>query len=67
MAKMFGCSDRTPRERSYRLRPGDQVPTRLVSIREIMQRPEFALGAADARAGRGYPRNYDTWGHTNDG
>jgi hypothetical protein len=54
MAKMFGCSKRT------------QVPTRPATIREIMERPEFALGVADARADRGYPVDYDSWAHTND-
>jgi hypothetical protein len=50
-------------KRGYRLRTGDQVPTRLVTVAEIMQQPEFARGAADVRAGRGYPTDYDAWGH----
>ena len=39
----------------------EQVETEGVSIREIMADPKFALGAADARAGRGYHPNYDRW------
>jgi hypothetical protein len=39
----------------------DQVPTRPVSARWIMSQPTFALGAADARAGRGIHRDYDLW------
>ena len=31
---------------------GDQVPTMPVSAQWIMSQPTFALGAADARAGR---------------
>jgi hypothetical protein len=50
----------------YRLRPGDQVPTRPVTIHEIMSSWAFALGAADARAGRGYRADYDSWSDTND-
>ena len=45
----------------YRLRKGDQIPTRTVTIVEIMSGPSFALGVADARAGRGYHRDYDLW------
>jgi hypothetical protein len=40
------------RECSYRLREGDQVPTRPTTIAAIMSDPSFALGVADARAGR---------------
>jgi hypothetical protein len=50
----------------YRLRDGDQIPTRPVTLREIMSDPKFALGVADARAGRGYPTSYDNWKDTND-
>ena len=50
----------------YRLRPGAQIPTRRTTLREIMSDPKFALGVADARAGRGYPPTYDTWADTND-
>ena len=39
----------------------EQVPTRPVSARWIMSQPAFALGAADARAGRGTHRDYDLW------
>jgi hypothetical protein len=45
----------------YRLRPGDQIPTRPVTLEEIMGRPQFALGVADARAARRYHRDYDLW------
>ena len=45
----------------YRLRKGDQVPTRCISIATIMGAPSFQLGVADARAGRGYHRDYDIW------
>jgi len=40
---------------------GEQVPTRPVSVLSIMSQPTFALGAADARAGRGAHRDYDLW------
>ena len=39
----------------------DQVPTQPVSARWIMSQPTFALGAADARAGRGIHGDYDLW------
>jgi hypothetical protein len=52
-------------KRGYRLREGDQIPTRLVSFVEIMSQPEFALGVADARAGRPYRSAYGAW-RTND-
>jgi hypothetical protein len=52
-------------KRGYRLRDGDQVPTKTVSIEEIMSDPKFAQGVADVRAGCGYPEDYDCWGHTN--
>ena len=38
-----------------------QVPTRPVSSHWIMSRPTFALGVADARAGRGTHRDYELW------
>jgi hypothetical protein len=38
-----------------------QIATRLVTILEIMSDPKFALGVADARAGRGFPADYDRW------
>jgi hypothetical protein len=50
-----------------RLRDGDQVPTRPVTILEIMNTRTFALGVADVRAGRGYHSDYDRWKHTDDG
>jgi hypothetical protein len=40
---------------------GDQVPTMPVSAHWIMSQPTFALGAADARAGRGAHLDYDLW------
>jgi hypothetical protein len=43
---------------------GDQIPTIPVTVAEIMASPTFSLGTADARAGRGYRRDYQTW-HTN--
>jgi hypothetical protein len=55
----------TPLKRGYRLRDGDQVPTVPATIREIMADPAFGRGVADVRAGRGYPRDFDAWGHTN--
>ena len=48
-----------------RLRKGEQVPVRSVTVQEIMSCPYFALGVADVRAGRGFRADYDTWGHTN--
>jgi hypothetical protein len=50
----------------YRLHGGDQIPTRSVTIVEIMSAPMFELGVADVRADRGYPLGYDLWGDTND-
>lgn len=37
----------------YRLFQGDQIPTRPVTIQEIVAMPTFALGVADVRARRG--------------
>jgi hypothetical protein len=45
----------------FRLRPGDQIATRLVTIQEIMSQPQFVLGVSDARAGRRYRADYDLW------
>jgi hypothetical protein len=53
------------RKSEYRLRDGDQVPTQPTTILEIMSSPAFALGVADARAGRPYCPGYDTWSDTN--
>lgn len=50
----------------YRLHEGAQVPTRSVSVVEIMSAPKFAKGVADVRAGRGYPPDYDAWEDTNE-
>src|SRR5262249_30873330 len=46
---------------SYGKDDDDQVPTRPVSAHWIMSRPTFALGVADARAGRGTHRDYELW------
>jgi hypothetical protein len=40
---------------------GDQVETCATTIPAIMKSVTFALGVADARAGRGYHRDYDLW------
>ena len=42
----------------------DQITTHTTTILEIMSAPHFALGVADARAGRPYRDGYQTW-HTN--
>jgi hypothetical protein len=47
--------------RGYRLCEGAQIPTRPTTIVEIMSHPSFVLGVADARAGRGYHKDYDLW------
>jgi hypothetical protein len=52
-------------KRGYRLRDGDQVPTKMTTVLEVMSQPHFALGVADKRAGRGYRADYDCWGHSN--
>jgi hypothetical protein len=49
----------------YRFRDGYQVPTRPTTIPAIMQTPTFALGVADARAGRAFHPDTDLW-HPND-
>lgn len=53
-------------KRGYKLHDGDQVPTRLTTVAEIIRHPKFARGVADRRAGRGYPADYDAWEDTND-
>jgi hypothetical protein len=50
----------------YTLRDGDQVPTRRVSVEEIIRDPKFAQGVKDARAGRPFPADFDAWEHGND-
>jgi hypothetical protein len=45
----------------YRRREGDQVPVRPTTIPEIMATVTFALGVADARAGRPFHRDFDLW------
>lgn len=47
----------------YRLREGAQIPTSTTTVREIMASPLFKRGADDARAGKPYPLDYDTWSH----
>jgi hypothetical protein len=49
----------------YRLRDGDQIPTPVTTLREIMSSPTFALGVEDVRAGRGFRDGYDEWSDTN--
>lgn len=39
----------------------EQEPTVSTTIEQIMLRPSFTLGVADARAGRPYHRDYDLW------
>jgi hypothetical protein len=46
-------------------RMGDQIPTHVTTIEEIMSSHTFALSVADVRAGRPVHRDYDKW-HTND-
>jgi hypothetical protein len=53
-------------KRGYKLRAGQQVPTILTTVDQIMGSKYFAWGVDDARAGRGYRAGYDTWGHSND-
>jgi hypothetical protein len=38
-----------------------QVPSYPTTIVEIMSDPKFEQGVHDARAGRGYPGNYEAW------
>jgi hypothetical protein len=45
----------------YCWRKGDQVPTKHVTIIEIMSDPEFQQGVDDVRAGRDFPADYDAW------
>jgi hypothetical protein len=62
---MTKSTRRTKRD-GYRLRDGDQIPTRRTTVREIMSSPTFALGVADVRAGRAHRSDYETWADTND-
>jgi hypothetical protein len=39
----------------------DQIKTRKISIKSIMRDPKFTLGVADARAGKPFPPDYDSW------
>ena len=52
-------------EPGYRLGDDDSVRTTLTTFQAIMQRVTFALGVADARAGRPFHRDTDLW-HPND-
>jgi hypothetical protein len=54
------------RKSGHRLRDGDQVPTRPVTVLEIMSSPAFALGVADARAGLGHRSDYESWDDVDD-
>jgi hypothetical protein len=38
----------------------EQVPTIGITLEEVMAWPHFALGAADARAGKPYRREYNS-------
>ena len=53
---MFRCSDV-----NMKFKRGKQVPTAPTTIAEIMNAPEFALGVADARAGRPMHQAFDAW------
>jgi hypothetical protein len=44
-----------------RWRKGDQIPTFVTTVEEIMSSHRFALGVADARAGRSMHKDYDAW------
>jgi hypothetical protein len=52
-------------KRAPKLRDGEQIQTRPVSLVEIMSDPKFGQGAKDVRRGRGYPADYDVWKNTN--
>ncbi len=45
----------------YKWREGEQIPTRLVTLEQIMSTREFEFGVVDARAGRGYRAAYGQW------
>ena len=49
------------RKSGHRVHDGDQVPTRPVTVLEIMSSPTFTLGVADVRAGLGYRSDYQRW------
>jgi hypothetical protein len=40
----------------------EQEPTQEATLEWVMNKPEFALGVLDQRAGRGYRAAYATWG-----
>jgi 5S rRNA maturation endonuclease (ribonuclease M5) len=54
-----GCFDRW--RGAAVMRFPEQISTEFTTIEEIMSRPTFALGVADARAGRLYHPDYDLW------
>jgi hypothetical protein len=41
-------------------RKGDQIPTHVTTVEQVMSSRTFALGVADARAGRSMHMDYDT-------
>jgi hypothetical protein len=41
-----------------------QVKTVPTTIETIMAAAEFARGVVDVRTGRGFPRDFDAWSHT---
>jgi hypothetical protein len=49
------------RKHTERAAERQQIPTAMVSVEEIMASPRFARGVVDARAGRPFPADYDTW------
>lgn len=55
---MFGCMSQNQVTCVMKYQQEPTVPT---TIRQIMSTHEFAQGVADARAGRPYPRGYDSW------
>lgn len=57
---------RRAKKKSPPVHDRQQVPTTPTTVFAIMSRPTFALGVEDARASRGYRRDYDTWEDTND-
>jgi hypothetical protein len=58
----MGRSEAVLKQRQRRWQKGDQIPTRATTVEDIMSRATFALGVADARAGRSMHKDYDTWG-----
>jgi hypothetical protein len=56
---------KSTRRTTQRGHPDGQVPTRPVTVREIMSSPAFALGVADVRAGLGHRTEYESWSDVN--